>query len=186
MAIPAIGREQAVGLGAIVVFYVWTLIEVTAFGFFEQPDLSVPYFYSGAGAWRTLARGLISVVFPVVFLFKLQSNFSSSRKIVLSGVTLLMPFVFYLSVIKIERFAPGYSDAKFMSVASALSPENRRTLHKTDVEKAVGKPLLVDHHDGRERWSYTFMPSSGFGWSKRLLYFKDDGTLVDWMYLNEP
>lgn len=86
----------------------------------------------------------------------------------------------------IQRSAPGYDERAFRAfINDAVHPCN--TLTRRDALRRLGPPLVAGPlRDGTECWSYTYMPTAGLGWSKRMLFFDTSGKLKSWDTVEEP
>jgi hypothetical protein len=173
-------------LGAILlVFGAVTVWAVTVNGFLEAPRLNVEYFNAGAGDGIFLLRLVLALgasIVSVSWAFQRGSVGSRlARLAVVPGVFLILAG----SVVLLNRYAPGYSEEKFLGIVRAH--QNGEAVTIADVTARLGKPLMTaSRPGGYTTWSYTFTPSGGFGWPKRTVTFDSEGVLVDTLYLDEP
>ena len=159
-------------------------------GIFEKPSLNVNHFLTGAGGLIMLFCfffGGMSILILITWSFFPQKF---SQRMIKLGVVLLIPFALNYSICHMQRFSPGYSEAVFNSIADAYYRHEQITAE--EVLKKLGKPLvkekqtIIKIHENQEGWLYSYMPSCGFGWNKRVLYFSETGYLCDINRMNEP
>lgn len=169
-------------------FLVLTLWDVTIHGWLEPADINVSHFYAGAGnrlAWRLVWGGTTGFLF-LLWLPLSKSLKSVSFKIL---IILLIPLFLYFSAFKLERTAEGYSDVVFNELIDSFNDGNSITSHQA-IER-LGPPLFkgrqvssVRPHE--EAWLYIYMPSAGWGWRERVLYFDGAGFLCHFFSMDEP
>ena len=159
-------------------------------GIFEKPSLNVNHFVSGAGGIIMLScffLGGLSVLILIVRSFFPQKF---PHRMIKWSAALLIPFALNYSVFHMQRFSPNYSEAIFNSIADAYQKHEQIT--KGEVLKKLGEPLvkgkqpIIKIHENQEGWLYSYMPSCGFGWNKRVLYFNEAGYLCDINRMDEP
>lgn len=89
-----------------------------------------------------------------------------------------------------EYFADGYSEKAFDGILVRFQAGS--TISKPEVLLALGTPLATGHQQiipsrsRSEGWLYSYMPSCGYGWRTRMLYFNGNDILVDYLVMNEP
>jgi hypothetical protein len=169
----------------LVVFGVTTAWAMTVTGFFEPAGIDVEHLDAGAGNDLLLLRArLVLVASGLAILWAFRSEGTAARlkrlAVVPSAVLIL-----FLSVASLNRFAPGYSEEKFLEVLKAH--QTGQPVSQAEVTARLGRPLATaPRPEGQVIWSYTYTPSGGFGWQKRLLTFDSRGALVDVLHLDEP
>jgi hypothetical protein len=173
-------------LGAILVlFVVVTAWAVTVNGALEPAKLDVEYFNSGAGDGLLLLRFFLALCVSALSIAWALQKTSALRRLARLA---LVPTVFLVligSVTVLTRYAPGYSETGFLDLLRAHQAGHPMT--KAGVAARLGKPLMTaSRPGGATTWSYTFMPSGGFGWPKRTFTFDSQGVLVDMLFLDEP
>jgi hypothetical protein len=152
---------------------------------FEVPSTRVAHFVAGACNF-----GLI-LLFPLALLICILSLKEwSDRAVENKGdgkVYLLfavLPFLILFSILLgFQKWAPGYDEEAFTSVVVAY--ENGTLLSTDEVLDMVGPPLIQDEIDNGKLWSYTYMPSTGIGWTKRTIYFDEAGNMTGYYHHNE-
>lgn len=178
-------RWMAVLVVLIVLFAVTTLWAVTVQGILEVPQGVPEHFEAGAGNGLLVLRLSLSVA--CAFCLVASAFFSRNRAtrilLFLGGPLVLATFV--MSATTLERSAPGYSEAAFQSLVTSHLRGDR--LAQGDITAVLGEPLLVFHRQpDSTTWCYTYMPSGGFGWRKRVIEFdKREGVTAVWS-LDEP
>jgi hypothetical protein len=169
----------------LVAFGVTTAWAMTVTGFFEPAAIDVPHLDAGAGNDLLLLRArLVLVASGLAILWAFRSESTAARLKRLAVVPLAV-LIFNFSVASLNRFAPGYSEEKFLEILKAHQQGQRVT--QAEVTARLGRPLATaPRPEGRVIWSYTYTPSGGFGWPKRFLTFDSRGTLVDVFHFDEP
>lgn len=169
----------------LLVFVAATAWAMTVQGIFEPAKLDVDYFYVGAGNNLLLVRLFLALgvsALSILWVFRPGSIAARLARLALIPAVLL---TFEWSVISLDRYAPDFSEEHFVEILKAQ--RNGKVLMRAEVTARLGKPLMTaSRPDGSVRWSYTFTPSGGFGWPKRVLTFDSRGALVDALHLDEP
>jgi hypothetical protein len=165
-------------------FTLATIWSVTVRGVFERAQLDVSHFDAGAGDWFLLVRGGLAIITTLllgVLIFFRQSWIS---RMLLAVTALLVLPVFLWSCLGLERWAEGYTDSSFAVLSQQHS--DGQPLTAQEVLTALGHPVFTGRRPtGETVWSYSYMPSSGFGWHKRIFWLRDDA--ITRVYsLNEP
>lgn len=169
---------------ALLAFAGLTLWSVTVRGAFEQPRLDVEHFDAGAGDVWLIVRAGLAVATTVLLGISAVVAPSVLARACRAVVALLPVPIFLWSCIGVERWGPRYTEAAFAGLAQRFRESEPLTEEK--VIEAVGRPLFTTvDPDGSGVWSYSFMPSSGFGWHKRILHFRGD-TVSAFRYWDEP
>jgi hypothetical protein len=167
-----------------VLFLALTAWSVTVTGLLEPARFDVSHFDAGAGDELLLVRGALALgttvlLIPLAFLLRDRR----SRWSVAALIPLVLP-VFVWSCVGIERWALGYSERAFDTVLDRYLA--KRTVTVDEVVANLGPPLFTaPQRSGETVWSYSYMPSGGLGWHKRILWVQ--GGAVTYMYtLDEP
>ena len=105
-------------------------------------------------------------------------------RVILGLLALLTVPVFLWSCLAFERWAPQFSESSFATLLQRHFAG--QSITGQEVIAAIGPPLFVgERPTGETVWSYSYMPSSGFGWHKRIFWLHD--TTVSRVYtLDEP
>jgi hypothetical protein len=101
----------------------------------------------------------------------------------LIAAILILP-IFLWSAIGRERWSPGYVPAQFSLLSERF--HSGQQISESQVLTALGPPLIT-HSDSADlkRWSYSYMPSSGFGWHKRIITLRQD-SVAEFLWIDEP
>lgn len=92
--------------------------------------------------------------------------------------------IFQWSCESIQRWAPNYSEPAFREVLESLRDGD--VVQADAVLSSLGPPFVKGiTSNGDEAWSYSYMPSGGFGWDKRILVVQQ-GVVVSGYSLDEP
>ena len=178
-------RLQWLAVMATAAFLVVTAFDVVVNGFLEPSTLMPEHANAGAASpWLPL-RATLAFVSAVCGIAALRTarpgaGFQSAF------LSLAIGLVLVWSACGIDRSASSYDERAFMAFISdaVCSPG---TLTRHDALQRLGRPLLAGTVWGdTECWSYTYMPTAGFGWSKRMLFFDRSGKLVSWDIVDEP
>jgi hypothetical protein len=176
-----LSRVIAAGLLAwsIATAWAWTVT-----GAFEPASLDVDYFDAGAGNDLLLARGCLALGLAFLAVLWACLPGTPSRRLLRLAIAPSILMVLLWSVASLDRTSPGFSEAKFMEVLEAHQAGQKFSLQ--DVWLRLGNPLMTARRGDHLMYSYTFTPSGGFGWHKRVLTFDAQGLLIDVLYLDEP
>lgn len=177
-------RVVAMALGGI--FVLITSWCVTVQGVFEtaQLDPESTHFLAGAGGLTLLIRGCLAVLSTVALLISSVLAPAERSRLPSVAAALVMIPLFLFSCLGLERWAPGYSERAFRDL---LDRRYRgESFGKPEVVAALGPPLVTAvGPEGGEVWCYSYMPSCGFGWDKRVIWFH--GRSVTRVYaMDEP
>jgi len=169
---------------SLLVWGVATAWAMTIEGVLEPARLDVDYYEMGAGddllVFRLkLALGL--ALLAVLWTFVKGTPGARLRRLAIAPCILVL---FILSVVSLDRTAPGFSEAEFLRIVEAHLAG--RAVSLRDVRRRLGQPLIVVKDRDSLVYSYTFTPSGGFGWHKRVLAFDSRGNLVDFLNMDEP
>lgn len=177
-------RLTAFAGGCSLLFILATLWALTVQGHFEPSRLDVAHLHAGAGDSLLIIRALLGTAATLSFLIMVVMPQSPLRRVIaVTAIVSIVP-LFLWSAVGRERWAPGYSHSRFVLLWEQFH-SSRRVL-EPQVLAALGPPLMT-HSDSDDvtRWSYSYMPSSGFGWAKRIIYLRR-GIVVGVLWLDEP
>jgi hypothetical protein len=173
-------------LATVAAFLAVTLYDVTINGCLEPVSLFPDHFDAGAGSTTFVVRVAlllaILVLVPFVIWRPDRALVSAVRTSIAAVLSL---FVMVWSACGIQREARQYDHAVFDEVVQQII--SGRELSKRDVVARLGPPLVSGLcGDDYECWSYTYMPSGGFGWQHRVVSFDRAGRVVSWIGNDEP
>jgi hypothetical protein len=165
-------------------FFLATLWSVTARGLFETARLDVPHFDAGAGNQFLLFRAGLAGITTLLLCARIFFPQPRRSRLFVTVTALLIIPVFLWSCLGLERWAAGYNEASFVALSESHS--NGQPLTAQQVLGKLGKPIFTGtRSDGETVWSYSYMPSSGYGWHKRIFWLRGDE--VTRVYsMNEP
>jgi hypothetical protein len=158
----------------------------TVHGIFERPHLDPQsmHFLAGAGDGTLVVRAALTL--PAAIASLLAAFFPApgrSRAPFIVSV-FVIPALFILSALSLERWAPAYSEATFFRLLDHNSAGS--TITRQQVLAALGPPLATGRRaQGEEVWCYTYMPSCGFGWHQRVFWLRQD-TVTRIYFMDEP
>gem|GEM_PF-3046772 len=156
----------------------------TVNGFLEPATLDVDYFTAGAGDDLLVVRaGLAFAIALLASLWACLPGTLGARLVRLALAPCIL-LVFYESVARLDRATPGYSEARFMQVVDAHQAGQQ--FSPRDVRARLGAPLIAEWQGDELTYSYTFTPSGGYGWKKRILRFDKKKHLISTTSFNEP
>ena len=177
------GIRWAAGL-ASALFLAVTVWSVTVTGALEPSAVHVDHFIAGAGNGLLLLRGALAMAAVLLMTLATFQAKSAASRLSFAGIALLVLPVFLWSCVGLERWAPGYSETAF----SALLERHHSgvAISKHEVIATLGPPLASGTYEtGETVWSYSYMPSGGFGWNKRIVVIRGD--VVGYAYrMDEP
>ena len=155
---------------------------------FEIPSVKVDHFVAGAGGLGLCILYPLAILLGTYYLLKLkfsQLDQEQNRRRLIYLVMMLLPLAFAVSIhAGLERQAPNYSQEAYERILTAY--ENGANITKDDVLEQLGAPLSREKFEEQEVWSYTYMPSTGIGWHKRILIFDSTGKMISFNNINEP
>ena len=161
-----------------------TLYSTMVTGIFEPESFDVAHFDAGAGNDLLLLRGFLTLTLILLFAYRFFSLDGLANRLASLLLVLTVTLTFYGSCRWIERWAPEYSEQDFMELWEMDRAGEELTTK--DVQARLGKPLFVKRTAlGIEIWSYSYMPSGGFGWDKRIVRFFD-GRVTSMYAIDEP
>src|SRR5712671_1887157 len=150
-------------------FVLVTLWFVTVRDIFESARLDVAHFDAGAGDLFLLLRGGLAIIATLLLGASMFFHQSWRSRLLIAVTALFIVPVFLWSCFGLECWAAGYSDSSFAALSQRHS--DGQSLTAQQVLAALGQPVFTGPRpDGETVWSYSYMPSSGFGWHKRILW----------------
>lgn len=159
------------------VFLAAMLWQATVHGWRETPSLDVPYLDAGAGDDFLLIRALLGLVLCVSLVVLLFQPRPAPQRGLLALAAVSVLVLVCWSVTGFQHWASDYSESAFTSVYDRFYVAGE-PLTLDQVQAAVGPPLVTRIlPDGRLLWSYSYMPSGGYGWDKRFIYSRDGAVL---------
>jgi uncharacterized membrane protein len=167
----------AISLFALITFY-----DLLFNGWFESSSTEVGWYYCGAGSYTLLTRFVlvpISVLLSIIMIFQKQPIINRAAWLC---AVLIIPVVFAYSADGIERYSKSYDEEIFQQVVHEISEGEQHT--QSSVRALLGKPLSMDKKGSV--WSYTYMPSCGFGWTKRTIEFDEEEKAIGYDNYSEP
>ena len=166
-------------------FLAVVLWQATAHGWWEPASLDVPYLDAGAGDEFLMIRLFLGVILIVALVVGQFLSRPLSQRMLLALAALSVFVILGWSITGFQRWAPGYSESAFDAVYDRFYTA-REPLTLDQVQVAICPPLVARLlPDGRLLWSYTYMPSGGYGWDKRFVYSRD-GTVIEMTRHGEP
>jgi hypothetical protein len=107
------------------------------------------------------------------------------------GALILIPVIFVFSAVGLERVSAGYNEQTFSNLVDAF--RKGESVNVAQVQARLGKPLvsgvqiiLLANRPHHSAWLYTYMPSCGFGWKVRVIYFNAQSQMIDYLRMDEP
>ncbi len=176
---------------SVTLFILLTLWEVTVNGMFEVPNLNADHFVAGAGGLSIRVRFWLGLASVVSLLTWLPFRFKLKPTLLKIGAAVLVIVIFAWSALGLERFSRNYSEDQFSAIVNRFS--SGELVGTDQVRQKLGEPLvsakqdiLVKARPHEEAWLYSYMPSCGYGWQKRVIYFDSQGKMTDYLCMDEP
>lgn len=157
---------------------------------FEPSSLNVAHFVTGADGITLIIRFILCILAVGALVAWSIARQTPLRRLSKLALAVTLPAMFYYTVYGIQRFAKDFCDDKFDKIVSSF--HDKEHIDVRAVISALGEPLgreshtIIEIHRDQVGWLYSYMPSSGFGWNKRVLYFNEGGRLVDYNRMDEP
>ena len=172
---------------AIYVLFGISAIYVFQARLFEKPSVQVNHFAAGAGSLGLCLLYPLAYVISMYHLNKLSKVAQANKMRLLIFIHLVMialPIILAVSVhLGLERRAPQYDRVAFENLVASY--EGGTSITKDFAIEKLGVPVSQEKIGGREVWSYTYMPSTGIGWHKRILIFDDKGEMIGFTNMDE-
>ena len=169
-------------IGTIVSFLLFLIItvwSVTVTGILEPAQVNVPHFAGGAGNMMLLFRVCLAFLVSFFLVLSLRYRKNNKFKFIVMVIAITTWLMFLFSCFGLERWSSGFSESEFDKLKDQYFAEERVT--EAQVFKALGTPLCTGtNNTGDVIWSYSYMPSGGFGWNKRIFWLR--GGVVTYMY----
>jgi len=173
---------KPISIVAITAFALVTIYDLLFNGWFEASSIDVDWWEAGAGSITFMIRFLLvaeSLVLAVILVFMKQPVMT---RVTWLGLILIIPLLFAYSARGIERYSESYDESVYQQITLESVEGKQHT--KETVQSLLGTPLSKEWDDSI--WSYTYMPSCGWGWTKRTFHFDDDGAVIGWDNYREP
>ncbi len=167
-----------------------SLYDILLNGWFEPPSLNVAHFVAGAGGITLIIRFVLCILAVGALGAWSIARQTPLRRLSKLALAVTLPAMFYYTVYGIQRFAKEFREDTFGKIVSSF--HDKEHIDARTVMSALGEPLvketqtIIEVHRDQVGWLYSYMPSSGFGWNKRVLYFDKGGRLVDYNRMDEP
>jgi len=166
-------------------FFALTIYSVTITGYFEEARIDVAHFSAGAGSYLLILRTILCLAGVIALLVVAHSSTRALHKVLILSCAVAVPVAFFWSCLGLERWAPGYTETAFSTLVDKFNLADE-PISPQEVVAAIGPPLCESVYGrGGSTWSYSFMPSGGFGWSKRIVFIENDIVKDIWAF-NEP
>jgi hypothetical protein len=164
---------RGLAIAVALAFVLATGWAVTVTGIFEPTRSDAPHYWTGAGNDLLLIRGGLAILLTPLLMLDALLRRGWRAKALFGLLALLVLPLFLWSCLGLERWAPGYSEAGFINIVRQHHTQ-RVVVTEQDVLAAIGSPLLTGVREtGEAVWFYSYMPSGGFGWHKRVLWLQD-------------
>ena len=151
---------------------------------FEPTELVPPHWEAGAGSYALILRFFLALTMSVSMVILAVVDRGLLKRVILAIFAVLPMTVFIQSVSFLEREAPDFNEQAFTRVMHQHL--EGQSFSKSEVLLLVGPPLIDATSDQGGCWSYTYTPSGGFGFRKRMFCFDDQDQLVDHSWGSEP
>ena len=176
----------------VALFLVITLWDVTVNGVYEPAIINADHFEAGAGKGSFIVRSGFLVLSAMALLVWVSWPFNLKVIILkLSAVLLLGCFLVYIygwSATGLERFSPNYDELAYQEIVTRFDKGEKITAEQ--VRASLGSPLVSGEQDntgpGKDVWLYSYMPTSGYGWQKRVIYFDETDRMEGHFSHHEP
>lgn len=180
--------RDVVPLVLVAALAVVSAFDLTVHGIFEPASSFVAHLDAGAGSTLLLVRGglaLAAMLALVISALPAQPVIQRLSRL-FAGACVL--FVFWYSAVGVQRFSDRYDEAAFMGLAHRH--HRGEALTSADFREAVGEPIVIESgtREGKTYfvWLYSYMPSCGFGWNKRVVLLDDRGRVTSINTTDEP
>lgn len=173
---------KTLSIAATGLFMLITLYDLLFHGWFEPSTIEVDWWVAGAGTTTLTIRFIllaVSVVLASIMIFQKQSII---QRVAWVSIALIIPPIFVYSASGIERYSASYREDLYQQIIQESEAGKVHT--KDSVQSLLGTPLSKDRNDSI--WSYTYMPSCGWGWTKRTVKFDNQDRVIGWDKYREP
>jgi hypothetical protein len=167
-------------------FLALTLWRLLFQGALEKTSLAATHLDAGAGDWGLVVQFVMAIFAAISAVALAFIEPQWTRKTSALVIVLVAPALFIFTARGMQRFGPaGFSESTFVKLAASY--RSGSVLKANDVTHLLGEPLIREKlADGCERWLYTYMPSCGFVWDKRYVFFDRSGQVKDVFAFDEP
>jgi hypothetical protein len=176
-------RLDLLAVVATISFLGVTVFDIGVHGVLEPSTVMPEHADAGAASPLLPLRALLAAVSAVAgstALFRAGNRVQSA--LLGPGIA----FVLVWSACGLQRSAANYDERGFMAFIDD-GVHSPGTLTSEDALRRLGPPLVAGTvSDEIECWSYTYMPTAGLGWNKRMLLFDRSGKLAGWDIVEEP
>lgn len=179
-----LGSRITLSTAFLYIFFVAIVAYVFYGRLLEKPSIQVDHFVAGAGN-LSLCLSLPLVILLSIIPLKFWKMPERRIDIIPYGAALILPLlVFTAMLFGVERKAPQFNEETYQTIVVAY--DDGQVITTQQALDLLGPPLSQEQIDGRDIWSYTYMPSTGIGWHKRILIFGRDGLMIGYNNINEP
>lgn len=148
-------------------------------GVLEEATCFPPHYFAGASpryGWFWLPAGAVGFLLSAVTL--------EGRRIRFAISIVSFALAFYFLPMSLGRTASSFDERAFREIVTKADQGMVVTLG--DVHQRLGDPIIrCDNGLSQESWHFTYMPSAGYGWNKKVLWFAD-GRVTRWANFSEP
>lgn len=153
--------RRTLGTTLLYVTFIITLIYVFQGRISEKPTISVDHFQAGASGVGFLILPPLAIILSLIPLRFWAAPIGRVNTIMF-GTAMVLPILALIFLFTgFERRAPQYDEIKYKNIVTAY--EDGTIFHQDQVIELLGRPLSQEQLGGREVWSYTYMPSTGYG-----------------------
>ncbi|HZU87095.1 MAG TPA: hypothetical protein VFF78_06405 [Anaerolineaceae bacterium] len=176
----------------LLTFTIYTLLVLYIFQaqLFETPSIMVDHFAAGAGSIWLFILPVFTLLMSILPFAVWPPPARTVGLILRIAATILPLVITYALISGLQRYAPHYDEKQFIQLITEFDKGSNFT--QQEVQARLGEPLSrekikheMDSVD-REYWSFTYMPSTGFGWNKRIIIFSTRGFMIDYDNMDEP
>ena len=98
------------------------------------------------------------------------------------SVSSIVVVVFLYSIEGVEKYSDSFNEDVFFKIVKEVREGRSHT--KDSIRALLGEPICKSRSGSL--WSYSYMPSCGFGWTKRMVEFDNEGFVVRCICFSEP
>jgi hypothetical protein len=176
---------QVLTASTFFVFLAYSGWRIIFSGVMEEASFDVEHRAAGAGDLGLVAQ-LVGMLATMVLAFAwLWTERRRGLKWVAACLLVISPVIFYFTARGLQRFPPTYSEGAFQKLCQRFREDI--PLRAEDVIAELGAPLMKRKlPDGNSQWSYSYMPSCGFGWDKKNVFVDSSGRVIEIYSFSEP
>lgn len=178
-----ISRTALIVFGLYAIFAA-IIVYILQARFTEKPSILVDHYMAGAGNLLQVLLCPLTIVVSLVPAFLWSNTPHPKGRGLLWAALILPPVIMVATVFNIERRATQFDYETFAGIIADY--ESGSVITQEQALELLGPPLSQEQVDGREVWSYTYMPSTGLGWHKRVLSFAKSGQMIGYVDMDEP